>query len=185
MVTTMWLIAAASVAGCRPAPTIQPFQTPSHGTFLLLIYHSTMRRPLFIAMIFLLLLRGMVGDAMATGMAAGHLQRAAVATEFVAVHAHETRANGHFDHAAESMTHSVATPPDCAGHAAGEASDPMTPETTGHCESCAACQACNTVALSPLTSNTTSLAIPPALPHSPAAQFASALAALGQKPPIS
>jgi hypothetical protein len=145
---------------------------------------------LFIAMIFLLLLRGMVGDAMATGMAAGHLQRVSDATEFVAAHTHETRADGHFDHGmtsqpAESMAHPAATPPDCAGHAAGNASDPMTPETTGHCDSCAACQACNTVALSPLTGSTASLPIPPALPHSPAARFASAVAALGQKPPIS
>jgi hypothetical protein len=148
-----------------------------------------MRRPLFIAMIFLLLLRGLVGDAMATGMAAGHLQQLAHATEFVAVHAHESRADGHFDHdmamePAASMTHS-ATPPDCAGHAAGQTSDPMAPDATGHCDSCAACQACNTVALSPLTTRTTSLTIPPALPHSPAARFASAVAALGQKPPIS
>lgn len=149
-----------------------------------------MRRPLFIAMIFLLLLRGMVGDAMATGMAAGHLQRAALATEFVAVHAHESRADGHVEHAmtsqpAEPMAHSAAMAPDCAGHASGPASEPMSQETAGHCESCAACQACNTVALSPLVTRTASLSIPPALPHSPAAHFASALAALGQKPPIS
>ena len=147
-----------------------------------------MRRPLFIAMIFLLLLRGMVGDAMATGMAAGHLQRATLATEFVAVHAHESGADEHFDHAsqpAEPMAHSAAIPPDCAGHASGQSSQPMSPEPTGHCDSCAACQACNTVALSPLTGSTASLSIPPALPHSPAAQFASAVAALGQKPPIS
>lgn len=149
-----------------------------------------MRRPLFIAMIFLLLLRGMVGDAMATGMAAGHLQKAVSATEFVAVRAHETRADGHFGHnisdnTAEPMMHTAAMPPDCAGHATGQGSEPMNPQATGHCDSCAACQACNTVALSPLTGNTASLSIPPALPHSPAAQFASAVAALGQKPPIS
>lgn len=146
-----------------------------------------MRRPFFIAMIFLLLLRGMVGDAMATGMATGHLQRISAATEFAAVHTHEKGADGHFDHeiAEKSMAHPMAMPPDCAGHAAGDASGPMTPEATGHCESCAACQACNTVALSPLTGSTASLVIPPALPHSPAARFASALAALGQKPPIS
>lgn len=146
-----------------------------------------MRRPLFIAMIFLLLLRGMVGDAMATGMATGHLQRLAIATEFVAVHVHEAGADGHFDHgtSAESMVHLAATPPDCAGHAAGGASDPMSPEASGHCESCAACQACNTVALSPVAAGTDSLAISPALPRSPAARFASAVAALGQKPPIS
>jgi len=148
-----------------------------------------MRRPLFIAMIFLLLLRGLVGDAMATGMAAGHLQQLAPATEFVAAHAHESRVDGHFDHdmamePAASMTHS-ATPPDCAGHASGQTSDPTTQDATGHCDSCVACQACNTVALSPVTTRTASLAIPPALAHSPAAQFASAVAALGQKPPIS
>lgn len=146
-----------------------------------------MRRPFFIAMIFLLLLRGMVGDAMATGMATAHLQRVSVATEFVAVHVHEKGADGHFDHetTAEATAHPAAMPPDCAGHATGDASGPMTPEATGHCESCAACQACNTVALSPLTGSTASLAIPPALPYSPAARFVSALAALGQKPPIS
>lgn len=149
-----------------------------------------MRRPLFIAMIFLLLLRGMVGDAMATGMAAGHLQQLAPATKFIASPAHESRADGHFDHdmaiePAASMTHSAAIPPDCAGHASGQASDPMTPGATGHCDSCAACQACNTVALSPLTASTASLAISPALARSPAAQFASAVTALGQKPPIS
>lgn len=148
-----------------------------------------MRRPLFIAMIFLLLLRGWVGDAMATGMAAGHLQQFPPATESVAAHAHGSRAEGHFDHAmatepAASMTHSAA-PPDCAGHAAGPSSDPQTPESAGHCDSCAACQTCHTVALSPLAAGTASLAIAPALPHSPAARFASVIATLGQKPPIS
>jgi len=149
-----------------------------------------MRRPLFIAMIFLLLLRGWVGDAMATGMAAGHLQQLSPATEFVAAHAHESRADGHLDHdmamePVESMMHAAATPPDCAGHASGQSSEPLSPESTGHCDSCAACQACNTVALSPVTTRTASLAIPPALAHSPAARFASAVATLGQKPPIS
>lgn len=140
-------------------------------------------------MIFLLLLRGMVGDAMATGMAAGHLQPLSPATNFVAPHAHPSKADGHFDHdmgmePVASMTH-LATPPDCAGHTSGQASGPMTPEATGHCDSCAACQTCHTVALSPLTISTASLPVPPALPHSPAVRFASAVAALGQKPPIS
>jgi len=149
-----------------------------------------MRRPLFIAMIFLLLLRGWVGDAMATGMATGHLQQLAPATEFVAAHAHGSRADGHFDHEmtskpTESMVHAAAVPADCAGHTSGQVSDPMTPEVTGHCESCAACQTCHTVALSPRAASTASLAIPPAPAHSPAARFASAVAALGQKPPIS
>ncbi|MBA3592213.1 MAG: hypothetical protein H0W47_00230 [Polaromonas sp.] len=146
-----------------------------------------MRRPFFIAMIFLLLLRGMVGDAMAAGMAFGHLQKGSVATETIATHGHGERADGLFDHenAAQSVAYPVATPADCAGHAAGEVSGPVQQETAGHCESCAACQACNTVALSSPTTSTASLAAPPALPRSPAADFASAIAALGQKPPIS
>lgn len=146
-----------------------------------------MRRPLFIAMIFLLLLRGMAGDAMATGMATGHLQRVPVATETVAGHAHGSRAGAHFDHATveKSMAHSAVIPPDCAGHAAGGAYGPMPQDAAGHCESCAACQACNTVALSPHAGSTASLSPPPAPPRSPAAHFASATAALGQKPPIS
>jgi len=149
-----------------------------------------MRRPFFIAMIFLLLLRGWVGDAMATGMAAGHLQRLDFATESIADDAQETRADRHFDHAraaeqADSLVHTAAVPPDCAGHGAGLTSDPVAPEAAAHCESCSACQACHTVALSPLVAHTDSFYKPPALTHAPAAQFASAVAALGQKPPIS
>lgn len=149
-----------------------------------------MRRTLFIAMIFLLLLRGWVGDAMATGMATNDFQQTVSATEPIATHAYETRAGGHFDHeatgpAAQPLPHLAASSPDCAGHAAGQVSDPMSQEAAGHCESCAACQACHTVALSPLVSSATTLSIPPALPRSPAAHFASATAALGQKPPIS
>lgn len=150
-----------------------------------------MRRPLFIAMIFLLLLRGWVGDAMATGMAASQFQWNLNATEFVTAHAHPERAEGHFDHQMtgqagdETTVHTVAVPPDCAGHAVGPASGSPTHGASADCESCAACQTCHTVALSPLAPSTASLTIPPAPPHSLAAQFASAVAALGQKPPIS
>lgn len=149
-----------------------------------------MRRPLFIAMIFLLLLRGLAADAMATSMAAGPLHPAIPATEFVAAHALESRADGHFDHdmadePAAPMVYSAAMPPDCAGHTSSQASDPLTPDAAGHCDSCAACQACHTVALSPVTASAAFLTTPPALPRSPAARFASAVAALGQKPPIS
>ena len=150
-----------------------------------------MRRPLFIAMIFLLLLRGWVGDAMATGMAAGQLHVPSFATEIIAVQAHEARADGHSDHQAvrlaanEPLVHLTAPSSDCNGHAAGQTSDPIAQEAGGHCESCAACQACHAVALSPLACRTASAAAPPALPQSPAARFASAVAALGQKPPIS
>ena len=150
-----------------------------------------MRRPLFIAMIFLLLLRGWTGDAMATVMAAGQLHAPSFATEIIAVNAHETRADGHSSHrtvglaANEPRAHLTAPSFDCSGHAAGQASDPITQEAGGHCESCAACQACHTIALSTLVCRTASAAVPPALPQSPAVRFASAVAALGKKPPIS
>ena len=49
----------------------------------------------------------------------------------------------------------------------------------------AVCAACHAVGLSPLFVDTACIAIPLALPHAPSAQFASAMAALGQKPPIS
>ena len=147
-----------------------------------------MRRPLFIAMIFLLLLRGWAGDAMATGMAAGQLHVPSIATEIIAIHNHGARADGHSAHRTvglapnEPRTHLTAPSFDCSGHAAGQASDPITQEAGGHCESCAAC---HTIALSTLACRTASAAVPPALPQSPAVRFASAVAALGQKPPIS
>lgn len=139
-----------------------------------------MRHLILALMIALLPLRGWVGDVMATDMAsakAAHLQGA---TEIVAVHAH---GEGDSDHFYPSSTEQAALQPapDCVGHGAGESS----PMADGHCESCPACQACNTVALSPLSANTAAIYIPPALPHSPAAQFDSAVSALGQKPPIS
>ena len=149
-----------------------------------------MRKPFFVAMIFLLLLRGWVGDAMATGMAVGHIQRVDFATETIADFARETRAGRHFDHAsaggqADSLVQTAAGHSDCAGHGASLTSDPIAPEAAAHCESCSACQACHTVALSPLVTHTDSFYKPPALTQAPAAQFASAVAALGQKPPIS
>lgn len=145
-----------------------------------------MHRPLFILLITLLLLRGWVGDAMATGMAAGQLEHRPIATERMAGHADAAGVEDHAGHLMapqEAMPagHSMAGAPDCAG----QAPDQHAQGSGGHCDSCAACQACHTVALSLLALPTTSLAVLPALPHSSAAQFASAVAALGQKPPIS
>jgi hypothetical protein len=139
------------------------------------IIHS-MRHLVLALMIALLPIRGWVGDVMATEMASPQAAQLHHATEMVAAHAHATGAEAHFDH--ES---SVKSPPDCAGHGEGSGS----PTADAHCESCAACQACHTVALSPVSTRTASLAVSPALPRSPAARFASAIAALGQKPPIS
>lgn len=139
-----------------------------------------MRHLMLALMIALLPIRGWVGDAMATDMASAKAVQLQIATKMVAAHAYGTGASGHFDHA--SMAPAAAQPmPDCAGHGTDESS--LTAEE--HCEACPACQACHTVALSPLTRVTSSMVAPPALPRSSASHFASAIAALGQKPPIS
>lgn len=139
-----------------------------------------MRHLILALMIVLLPLRGWVGDVMATEMASPRAVQLQNATKMVATHAHGAGANGHFDHT--SAKPAAAQPvPDCVCHGAGESSS----LADAHCESCTVCQACHTVALSPLVPFTPSVIEPPALPRSPAAHFASATAALGQKPPIS
>ena len=82
----------------------------------------------------------------------------------------------HFDH--EAAAQAVA---DCASHAAGDTSH--TADT--HCDSCSACQACHTVALSTTTPDLNPVFHAFTLPRAAAHRFASAEAALGQKPPIS
>ncbi len=140
-----------------------------------------MRRFVFVLMIALLLMRGWVGDVMATEMAAGGVQPPPSATKIVASHAHETGAEADFHTEVETVATGAGTAPDCTGHATDDASH----DADSHCESCAACQACHTVAL---------WVSPPAVnavfhdrltPLSGAAQFASADTALRQKPPIS
>jgi hypothetical protein len=162
-----------------------------------------MRRPFFMFLIALLLLRGWAGEAMATEMATGrvhpaqaaqHTLKTADAIETVASTQDSHWAEGNFDAQTNSQApgHAEAAGKagsDCAGH--GERLAVALSASTGHetgagdCGSCAACQACHTVALSMTTSDTLSDQVPATQPHSPAARFASALAALGQKPPIS
>ncbi len=136
-----------------------------------------MRHLLFAVLIALLPLRGWVGDAMATQMAAGQIQHQAAQSAAETSHLHEDVEMAHTGHA-------IGTPAlhDCAEQPAdGDGSH----AADGHCETCAACQACHTVALTP--------AVPDLMPHFsastlplPAADsFASADAALRQKPPIS
>jgi hypothetical protein len=139
-----------------------------------------MRHLVLALMIALLPIRGWVGDVMATEMASSRAMLLQDATEMVAVHADGAGAEALFDHA--SMDSPAAQPaPDCHGH--GESTSHPMADTHG--ESCTACQACHTVALSPLTPSMPAAMALPALPRSPAAQFASAVAAPGQKPPIS
>lgn len=150
-----------------------------------------MRHLLLALLIALLPLRGWVGDAMATQMAAGQMQHSQSqehgeqhgqqhgATKTIAEHQDAILAAAHFDH--EEMAEAASVDePDCAGHSSGEG----TQAADGHCDSCAACQACNTVALS-LTGPDLSPVFTSVAPPLPAADhFASADAALRQKPPI-
>lgn len=142
-----------------------------------------MRHLLLILMIALLPLRGWVSDAMATGMAAGQveqLQQRQVAIKSIAIHAHEVNGKAHLEH--EMAVVDVAqTPADCAGHEQESKAD----AGASHCDSCSACQACHTVALSSFSSLQFTAFHAFAAPHAASAQFASADAALRQKPPIS
>jgi hypothetical protein len=136
-----------------------------------------MRHLLFAVLIALLPLRGWVGDAMATQMAAGKIQHQAAQIAAEAGHLHEDMEMAHTGHATETPALH-----DCAGQPAdGDNSH----AADGHCETCAACQACHTVALTPAAPD-----LPPyfsaSTPPLPVADpFASADAALRQKPPIS
>ncbi len=150
-----------------------------------------MRHLLLSLLITLLPLRGWVGDAMATQMATGQMQHSQTeqhgrqhgeqhgAIKLIADHQDSTLAAAHFDH--QKMAQTQAAEPDCAGHSTGEG----THAADGHCESCAACQVCNTVGLSLMGPGTGLKATSLALPRSAADRFASADAALRQKPPIS
>lgn len=143
-----------------------------------------MRRFTFVLMIALLLLRGWMGEAMATGMALAPLQPLPSATQTIATHAHQISAQAHFDHATaepEAFYEAQAVH-DCSG---GPASEDPSHAGPAHCDACAACQACHTVALSPFAASAHAVFSARALPRAKAALFANADTARGQKPPIS
>ena len=134
---------------------------------------QVMRFFVLVLMMFLLPLRGWTGDAMATDMAvniaAQEIHQSVVVSYGAQAH------DGHQGHESHSDDPAAHHADHRAGHSAG----------TGTCESCSACQACHNVALlvtcddlKPILNTlwtTTELADP----------FASADAALDQKPPIS
>ena len=150
-----------------------------------------MRIFLFALMIALLPLRGFAGDVMATEMAiqlaAQHSQQNEVrdhhadATKNVAAHADHSGASGNFDshHETAAAQEAATTANACAGHVAAEPC-----HSSDNHGSCQACQACHTVALSLAFNQAQPVLASSMLPHLVAAQFASAEAALGQKPPI-
>ena len=140
-------------------------------------------RHLFIALLIALLpLRGWVSDAMATEMVVAQVQiQQQGASNAIAEHAHAVGEQAHIDPDTVAAKAGLAAA-DCSGHASGE--KPHAADT--HCESCSACQACHTVALSSAPAFTASAAFNlSTLPRAAVAQFTSAQAARGQKPPIS
>jgi len=139
-------------------------------------------RHLFIAFLIALLpLRGWVSDAMATGMVISQVQaQQQGAIKKVAEEAGDKSAKAHFD-ADFNVKQPVEAMADCADHAAGSEAH----TGVAHCESCSACQACHTVALTPAPVGVSFAFNLGMLPRAVAAQFASAPAARGQKPPIS
>ena len=155
-----------------------------------------MRVFLFALMIALLPLRGFAGDVMATEMAiqmAGQaaaersqpepgLSHHADATKNIAAYADNSGASVHFDshHETVAAQEAATTASACAGHVATE----QCHSSDSH-GSCQACQACHTVALSLAFDPVQPVFASFRLPSLAAAQFASAEAALGQKPPIS
>lgn len=139
-------------------------------------------RHLFIAFLIALLpLRGWVSDAMATEMVVAQFQtQQQGVTKATAEHAHEAGEQAHIDLDTEVTTARMAAA-DCPGHASG--GDSHAADT--HCESCSVCQVCHTVALSAAPADVAAVFSLDMLPRADVAQFASAPAARGQKPPIS
>ena len=136
---------------------------------------------LFIALLIALLpLRGWVSDAMATEMGISQVQaQQQVAIKKVAEEAYKVSAKAHFG-ANSNVKEPVEAMADCADHAAGSEAH----TGAAHCESCSACQACHTVALTPAPVGVSFAFNLGMLPRAVAAQFASAPAVRGQKPPI-
>ena len=142
-----------------------------------------MRHLVLALMILLLPLRGWMGDAMATSMATDMAITMAAGT-------HKTSQSNHFEGQTPAQAAPAADPqalPDCAGHSASQATPAQASHDAQgeHGQPCQSCQACHTVALSPSSPDLRGAFTAPPMPRSVAAEFTSAVAALGQKPPIS
>ena len=132
------------------------------------------------------------------------------ATITVANYLYTTWANGQFDahkvmsgspecpgHAAMASGHlattsgTAANGGDVASHVVGEIGTgidgnvDIKEAASGHCNTCGACQICHSVALTSTVTLSAPDFIPHALPSTGSIRFASAVAALCQKPPIS
>ena len=156
---------------------------------------SITRVLLIIVMIALLPLRGWAGEVMATEMASSQVVRAHAQTEYATeLVASGIRINWDTTDLEDKKTAFGAQNPifetnhtktsamhDCEGLAKADEAGPA----DAHCDSCSACQACHTVALSTEAVSLNLTFSSRTLPRPAAADFASAAAALGQKPPIS
>jgi hypothetical protein len=166
-----------------------------------------MRRIFLILMIALLPLRGWMGDVMAVEMSTAMASQNAVAITNIANYLYTPWENAQFDH-----LKAKSAAPDCPGHAAmasgiptaapGAAAlaqldgavidhaihhamdDASGDATNAHCNTCGVCQICHSVALTQSgVSNLPDFASH-TLPAMGSDRFTSAVAALGQKPPL-
>jgi hypothetical protein len=145
-----------------------------------------MRALFFALMIALLPLRGWMGDAMATEMAVMQIGHAQAAQHVQANHTGSSVAAESTPLAHHAMP-AVQVGHDCGESAVNDASDDGAGATGGdvHGVSCHTCGACHTLALSGTFEVSSPASSAVSLSSSPTAPFASAEAALGQKPPIS
>jgi excinuclease UvrABC ATPase subunit len=128
-----------------------------------------MRRIIFILMIALLPLRGWMGEAMATSMAANE-----ITTNTIALKSINTTATSEFSSKNEMVECDMHKR---QSHEVSDDESTANPSCT-HCQACHATGLVNTVEINSITS--THLAQPLAF----SSHFASANVALGQKPPI-
>ncbi|HQS32420.1 MAG: hypothetical protein B7X59_06200 [Polaromonas sp. 39-63-203] len=145
-----------------------------------------MRALFFALMIALLPLRGWMGDAMATEMAVMQLGHAKAAEHGVVGHTGST-VSAESTPLAHHATPAVQAGHDCGESAVSDASDAGDGGKGGdaHGVSCHFCGACHTLALSGAFEASSPASSAVGLFSPPTAPFASAEAALGQKPPIS
>ena len=149
-----------------------------------------MRHLVLAFMILLLPLRGWMGDAMATDMAITMAAGVVSTTKTIAASSDKTSPSDHFEHQTSIQTApatGLQAHSDCPGHASGETSPSLDAHDAqdDHCKPCQSCQACHTVALASSLPDIRGAFAAPLMPRAVAVEFTSALAALGQKPPIS
>jgi len=146
-------------------------------------YHSPMRRAMFVCLIFVVLLRGMLGTAMAMGNATSALgatpHHCITAAPTSAIPTHDD--HDHSAHSDSSHAQHIASA-DC--HSAEANQPPCNSGMHVHGASCAACDICHSAMLAPATVSGAMQLAPTQAPPGHSAIFASVLPAQLSKPPI-